>query len=496
VRWHSAASVSKKTSASGPWRLARQALTSGMCLALLASSLPQPVLAQDAPQTSTQAGAATDNADDQDYSSEQLDALLAPIALYPDQLLTQILMASTYADQVKAANDWVQDPAHKSLTGDALDQALVPFDWDPSVKSLVPFPQVLETMADNFDWTQQLGYAMSVQQSDVMDSVQRLRQQAQAAGQLKSSDQQTVSNEGSTIIIVPAQPSVVYVPVYNPTVVYGAWLYPAYPPVYYPPPPGYVAGSALMAGLAFGAGVAISASLWGWATPNWGHHNVNVNVNRYNNINVNRTQISNNNWNGGNRPGASPGAGNRPPARGPVGRPTQKGPPANSNGRPNGSGPGSINKPPAGATPGNRPNVSKPPGTPGANRPTSGQAGNKPAPKQGGNKPSVGQGGTNASPGQGANRPTTSQGSSKPSTRPPANKPSVQQGTTKPSPPQSGTRPTGNQGGNKPSPGQGGNKPTVGQSGTRPQTGQSNRPGTKPASGQGNRSAGGSRGKS
>jgi hypothetical protein len=385
-----------------------QLLSSAMCVALAVSSLPQPVRAQDtAPAASTE---------DQNYSSEQLDALLAPIALYPDQLLTQILMASAYSDQIKAANAWVQDPAHKALTGDALDQALMPEDWDPSVKSLVPFPQVLATMSDNIDWTDQLGWAMSVQQSDVMNSVQRLRQQAQAAGQLQSSEQQTVSTEGTTIIIVPAQPNVVYVPSYNPTIVYGTWPYPAYPPVYYPPPPGYYVGGALVRGMAFGAGVAISASLWGWASPNWGHGNVNVNVNRYNNINVNRAQINNSNWSA-NRPN---GGANRPPPSGPVGNPSrQRGMPANSIGRQSVSVPGSIAKPPAGIGPGKRPNA---PGGQGGTMPKVGQGGNKPAAGQGGGRPTPGQGGAKPPMSQGGNKPAISQGN-RPNAKPAASGP-------------------------------------------------------------------------
>jgi uncharacterized membrane protein YgcG len=383
-----------------------QLISGVMCMALLVSSLPQPVQAQDsaaAPAAST----------DQNYSNQQLDALLAPIALYPDQLLTQILMASAYADEVKAADAWVKDPAHRNLTGDALDKALAPENWDPSVKSLVPFPQVLGMMSDNADWTGQLGYAMSVQQSDVMASVQRLRQQAQTAGQLQSNAQQSVSTQGSTIVIAPAQPNVVYVPVYNPTVVYGAWPYPSYPPVYYPPPPAYGLGNALLRGMAFGAGVAITASLWGWASPNWGRGNVNINVNRYNNINVNRPPIRNGNWQA-NRPGG----GWRPPAGGPVGKPRpQHGIPANGFGRPSISVPGNIARPPAGMGP--RPNAPKPP---------IGQGGGKPAIDQGGNKPPMGQGGSKPPMGQGGSKPPMGQGGNKPAFNPPANRPQAGQG--------------------------------------------------------------------
>jgi hypothetical protein len=156
------------------------------------------------------------------------------------------------------------------------------------VKSLVPLPQVVAMLNSKLDWTQQIGYAFATQQADVMDSVQRLRQQAQAAGYLKTTEQQRVVVEKSVIVIEQASPQTVYVPVYSPTVVYGAWPYPAYPPIYIPPPPGYVVGNAFVAGLAFATGVAVVGSLWGWARPTWYGDSVNVNVNRYNTINVNR----------------------------------------------------------------------------------------------------------------------------------------------------------------------------------------------------------------
>ena len=173
---------------------------------------------------------------------------------------------------------------------------------------------------------------MTYQQAGVWDAVQRLRRQAQAAGSLQTTAQQVVSTVAATdssgaaapqqnIIIQPANPEVVYVPQYNPTTVYGTWPYPAYPPVYVPPLPGYAVGSALLTGLAFGAGVAITAGLWGWASPRWGGYGggyANVNVNRYNSINVNRPPINNPNWRAG-------GAGYRPPG---GGRPAGTGRPA------------------------------------------------------------------------------------------------------------------------------------------------------------------------
>jgi len=229
-------------------------------------------------------------------SNQQLDSLAAPIALYPDALLAQVLMAATFPQDVRAAAAWSRSNA--KLQGDDAVRAVAAEPWDPSVQSLVAFPQVLATMASKSDWVTQLGSAFLAQPGDVMDSVQRLRRQAQAAGNLKTSAQQTVVVEQSTIQIVPANPQVVYVPTYNPTVVYGVWPYPAYPPVYVPPPPGYTIATSFMAGLAFGTGVAVANALWGGF--NWNSHDVNINVNRYNTINVNnRLNVngSTTNWN-------------------------------------------------------------------------------------------------------------------------------------------------------------------------------------------------------
>ena len=278
------------------------------------------------------------------FNLEQIDALVAPIALYPDPLLTQLLMASTYPLEIVQAARWAEDPAHKGLTGDALTKALEPEGWDPSVKSLVPFPQVLATMNGDLNWTQQLGYAFAGQQAEVMNSVQRLRRQAQDNGNLKSTPQQVVEVTEQNIVIEPAESGVVYVPSYNPSVVYEPWPYPSYPPVYPPPPPGYAFGTALATGLAFGAGIAITAGLWNWARPSWGGGYVNVNAARYNNINVNRGQINSNVWQG-NRPGGRPAGMSRPPS-GPVGRPARSsGLPAGAIGRSQVSVPGSAVRP-------------------------------------------------------------------------------------------------------------------------------------------------------
>jgi hypothetical protein len=340
--------------------------------------LPPPVVAPPATQPygaspAAPPPAAAQPTDAQGYNTEQLDALLAPIALYPDQLLTQILMASTYPLQVVEAARWVTDPANKALTGDALAAALAQQTWDPSVKSLVPFPQVLAMMNSKLDWLQQLGYAVSVQQSAVMDSVQRLRHQAQAAGQCQTTAQQVVTTQDQAIVIAPAQPDVVYVPVYDPTVVYGGWPYPLYPPVYLVPPPWYYGGPVLGIGLVFGLGVPIYGGFWGWARPNWRGGGFYVNVNSYNRINVNRPPIRNSAWRAPGPPGR-PGGGFHPPETGPVGRPARSGGlPAHAIGRPSVSVPGGIVRPPAGMGPANRPSIG--PG----NRPGEGAAA-RPAP--------------------------------------------------------------------------------------------------------------------
>jgi Protein of unknown function (DUF3300) len=273
-----------------------------------------------------------------EFSTAQLDALLASIALYPDELLTQILMASTFPLQVVAAARWLDKDENKRLKGDALVTALVKENWDPSVKSLIPFPQVVATLSEYLEWTQQLGYAVANQQAAVLDAIQRLRRQAQKAGSLKTTEQQKVIEQQETIIIEPASPETVYVPVYQPANVYGEWPYAENPPVYLPPPEAYypaayAPGYAWGAGLAFAAGAAVVAGLWGWARPGWGYGNVSVNPLRYNNINVNRAQISSANWRA-----AAGGAGgrlNRPPG-GPVGAPGRPGRlPTNAIGRGN-----------------------------------------------------------------------------------------------------------------------------------------------------------------
>lgn len=217
----------------------------------------------------------------------RLDQLLAPVALYPDSLLSQVLMAATYPDDVAAAAKWSAD--HPKDSGDAAVKAAEDQSWDPSVKSLVAFPSVMDLMGRQPQWVKSLGDAFLAQPDDVMNSVQRLRAQATKAGTLTSNKQQkvtTTESAGKTVVVVePADPQVVYVPSYNPAVVYGTWPYPAYPPYYYPPPPGSAFATALIGGIGFGLGVAAVDSLWGGF--NWGHNDVDIDVNRYNNVNIN-----------------------------------------------------------------------------------------------------------------------------------------------------------------------------------------------------------------
>ena len=245
------------------------------------------------------------------FAPEELDQMLAPLALYPDSLLAQVLMAATYPGDVADAVAWSK--AHPDSSGDAAVRQVANEPWDPSVQSLVAFPAALATLGQDPAWVQRVGDAFLAQPNAVMDSVQRLRRQAQAAGHLESNEQQKIIVQPAapapasstvvvqqpaatqTIIIEPAQPQTVYVPSYNPSVVYGTWAYPSYPPAYYPPPPGYYFGSALATGLAFGAGVAIVNSLWGDC--DWGHGDIDIDVDRYNNINTNRQINANqNNW--------------------------------------------------------------------------------------------------------------------------------------------------------------------------------------------------------
>src|SRR4051812_43832177 len=224
------------------------------------------------------------------FSQQDLDELMAPIALYPDALLAQVLMASTYPLEVVEAARWQK--ANSTLKDKALEEALVKQTWDPSVKSLTAVPQVLTMMNEKLDWTTKLGDAFLAQQAEVLKTAQTLRVKAEAAGNLKTGKEMVVKKETENSVqvikIEQPNPEVVYVPTYNPATVYGSWWY-SYPPPYYYYPPGYAYG----AGLAFATGVVVGAAIWG--NVGWGNNSVNVNVNKYNNFN--KANISNGNWN-------------------------------------------------------------------------------------------------------------------------------------------------------------------------------------------------------
>ena len=347
--------------------------------------------------------------------SGELDSLVAPIALYPDPLLAQTLAASTYPLEVIQLQQWMEK--NKNLQGKALADAVAKQPWDPSVQGLVEFPDVVQRMAGNIQWTTDLGNAFLAQQSDVMDAVQRMRAKAQGTGNLKTSAQSVVKTEtvpsGKQVIeIQQANPDVIYVPSYDPTVVYGPPppAYPYYPYTY----PGYVPGTALM----WGAGIALGAAAWGtwgghWGNCDWNGGNVkinnNYNYNKNNNFNRNVSRQGQGNWQhnpqhrgnapygdrgtankfggnnrqqpgGGNRPGGGAGVGNRP--GGGAGAGNRPGGGAGAGNRP-GSGAGAGNRPGGGAGAGNRPgggaNAGNRPGAGGAGARPGGGAGTKPS---------------------------------------------------------------------------------------------------------------------
>jgi hypothetical protein len=264
---------------SGMLRLGQPSLALALAMALLFVTSPQSLSAQDdqspPPQSTPQGGQAPAYAQ---QTPEQLQRLAAPIALYPDSLVAQILTASTFPDQVVEADRWVQ--ANPDLKGDALGKAVDQQPWDPSVKALAAFPSVLGNMDKNLSWTSSLGDAYYNQQQDVMDAVQVMRQKAKAAGNLKNTPQQTVSDQGPDIDIQPADPNLVYVPAYDPWAVYGypiaAW------PEWYPYPGIWFGGPYLSFGLGYGIGW-FGGFGWGWGHWgfDWHNHAVLFNNGRY-----------------------------------------------------------------------------------------------------------------------------------------------------------------------------------------------------------------------
>lgn len=201
------------------------------------------------------------------FSQQELDQMLAPIALYPDSLLSQILMAATYPLEVVEAARWSR--ANPALNGNAAVQAVDNQNWDPSIKSLVAFPQVLQTLDQKIEWTERLGDAFLAQQSQVMDTVQKLRQKAQEAGNLSSNSQIQVTQSEDSIEVAAANPEVVYVPYYDPAVVYGYWWWPDYPPVFWAPWYGY----GWYGGFAWGIGIGIGADFF-YGSWDWHNHRV------------------------------------------------------------------------------------------------------------------------------------------------------------------------------------------------------------------------------
>ncbi|WP_434636456.1 DUF3300 domain-containing protein [Klebsiella sp. I138] len=269
------------------------------------------------------------------YTSAQIDQWVAPVALYPDNLLSQVLMASTYPSNVLQAVQWSQD--NPTMQGDAAVQAVANQPWDPSVKSLVAFPALLSLMGEYPQWVQDLGNAFLAQPQDVMNSVQKLRAIAQQTGTLKSSPQQKVTTTqitpppatattktSTTTVVEPApttqiikiestDPNVVYVPTYNPNTVYGTWPNTAYPPVYLPPTPGEQFTNSFVNGLGFSLGVATTYALFSsidWDDDyhhhddDWNHggyhgggnNNINIDVNNFNHFNNQRFDGKNTNW--------------------------------------------------------------------------------------------------------------------------------------------------------------------------------------------------------
>jgi hypothetical protein len=240
------------------------------------------------------------------YTRQQLDQMLAPIALYPDQLLAQVLMAATFPGQLVDAGRWLQDPANAALRGEELAAALQPLPWDPSVKSLVAFPQLIVMLTMHLDWTEAIGIAFTNQQVELMSRVQFLRDRALAAGRLGNTRNLRVTREDGYIAIEPADPDIVYVPVYDPAQVYGEWPDSDYPPVYLPPPPSFYGegpspGPYLGPAIGFSVGFGVVGALWGWNHPDWRRHEVVVDPGRYRRITSprdnarNRVVIENNN---------------------------------------------------------------------------------------------------------------------------------------------------------------------------------------------------------
>jgi len=341
-----------------------------LCVALVASTSRE-TFAQTPPAPQPDAAAPAEEAAPKIPDAE-LDSLVAPIALYPDPLLSQALVASTYPVELIQLQQWTKK--NTGLKDQALADAVAKQPWDPSIQGLAPFPDVVETLAGNIQWTSDLGNAFLAQQADVMAAIQRMRAKAQGTGALKTSAQQkvetqTIDGGQQAIVIQPADPNTVYVPSYDPATVYGAPAYP-YPPVTYP---GYVAGAALT----FGTGLALGAAWgggWGYNC-GWNNGDVDVNVNNkyVNNYNKkNNINSANKNWqhnpqHRGNAPYGNKATANKygGTARGPGGAGGAGG--AGGVGKPGGAGgAGGVGKAGGAGGPGGAGGVGKPGGAGGA----------------------------------------------------------------------------------------------------------------------------------
>jgi hypothetical protein len=258
-------------------------------LTVLLAALPAWGLAQTAAPPATDPAAVV-------FSQEELDQLMAPVALYPDTLLMQVLAASTYPLEIVEAERFIR--ANPKLKGEAMTKAAANKSWDVSVISLLQFPSVVTMMNDQLEWTQKLGDAFLAQQGDVMDTVQALRARAQQAGNLQSTTQQKVVVQEKIIVIEPAQPQVVYVPYYNPTVIYGPWWHTARPPWYWVPPPIYrppSVGQVVAAGIFWGVAIGIRNEIWNDYRPSWRDRQINV-VNNVTIVNVNKRPRPGGQW--------------------------------------------------------------------------------------------------------------------------------------------------------------------------------------------------------
>ena len=426
----------------------KQALAILMSFLLIAVSIPVPASAQQS--TSTPAAP-------EEYapvSADDLDALVAPIALYPDALVAQILGAATFPYEIVDAVVWLKQ--NSSLTGEALLKAVDQQDWDPSVKALTQFSSVLDNLAKNLAWTSALGEASATQQQDVMAAIQRMRAKAYAAGNLKSSPEiKVVQETPQTIIIQPANPQIVYVPTYSPTVVYGA-------PVVVP---GYTSSDVAAAAIiSFGVGIAVGAAIyggccgWGWSYwgTNWHSHTVIYNRNIY---------VGNPYWRGGYYGGYRPGY--------PGYRPGYPGYPGYRPGYPG------YGRPPSYYPPGSRPPSTRPPATtlpapvptpnPG-NRPGNGNPGNRPGngnPSNPGNRPGNGNPGNRPGNGNPSIQPV-------PDNRPGNGNPGTRPGNPSTLPANPGNRPGGG------NPGNGNPNTRPANPGTRPNQPPSSGPSTMP----------------